>query len=164
MKQHNLNPKDFKLDEIISIELIGERDTVDISVEDTHMFYANDVYTHNSGLSADVIEEDSIAGSYGKIMESYFVMTLSRNVDDKQGGTARIFVAKNRFGPDGLTFPSKFNASNGRILIYEKDSVEGKKVSKDLEEDVTTRVELRDRFNELMNKKEKPDGDKIDLG
>ena len=120
--------------------------------------------TSRAGISADIIEEDLIAGSYGKVMESYFVMTLSRNVTDKQGGTAKIFVAKNRFGPDGLTFPSKFNASNGKILIYEKDSVEGKRVSKELEEDITVRTELRDRFNDLMGKEKKSDEEKIDLG
>ena len=118
--------------------------------------------TSRAGISADIIEEDLIAGSYGKVMESYFILTLSRNITDKQGGTAKIFVAKNRFGPDGLTFPSKFNASNGRILIYEKDSVEGKKVSKDLDEDITTRTELRDRYNELMKKDKNEEA--VDLG
>jgi len=120
--------------------------------------------TGRHAINLDIIEDDSIAGSYGKIMESYFVMTVSRNVTDKEGGTAKIFVAKNRFGPDGLTFPSKFNASNGRILIYEKDSIEGKKVTNDLDNDIPTRVELRDRFNDLMGKDKKLDDKKIDLG
>ncbi len=35
-------------DEIISIECIGEGDSIDIEVSDDHMFYANDILTKNS--------------------------------------------------------------------------------------------------------------------
>ncbi len=38
---------EFK-DKIVSIECIGEMDTVDIEVSGDHLFYANDILTHNS--------------------------------------------------------------------------------------------------------------------
>ena len=126
MKDHNLTSYDLDLVEIESIELIGEEETVDITVEDTHMFFANDIYTHNSALEMDVIEADKISESYPKIMIADFVLSLSRKVTDKIAGTGRWHIIKNRFGPDGLTLPSKMNMSNGQIHIYEETSVEGK--------------------------------------
>ena len=133
MKMHDLNSNDFILDEIESIELIGECDTVDITVDDTHMFFANDVYSHNSALEQDVIEADKISESYSKVMIADFVLSLSRKVTDKIAGTGRWHIIKNRFGPDGLTLPSKMNMSNGQIHIYEETSVQGKDTNKQMQ-------------------------------
>ena len=52
-------------------------------------------------------------------------MSLSRKVTDKVNHTARFHIIKNRFGPDGLTFPSKMNAGCGQIEIYAENSREG---------------------------------------
>ncbi len=60
-----------------------------------------------SALEEDVIEADKIASSYGKVMVADFLMSLSRKVEDKMSGTGRGHVIKNRFGPDGITLPSK---------------------------------------------------------
>ena len=58
-------------------------------------------------IDEDVIEAQKIAESYQKIMTADFVVSLSRKVEDKIGNTGRFHVIKNRFGPDGLTYPSK---------------------------------------------------------
>jgi hypothetical protein len=125
MKDHNLNPNDFELDEIVSIELIGEEETVDITVEDTHMFYANDIYTHNSGIDSEVIEADKIADSYAKVMNADFIMSLSRKSKDKLNNTARMHIMKNRFGQDGITFPCKMDTNRGILEIYTATSSDG---------------------------------------
>lgn len=125
MKEHELNPKDFIVDEIESIELMGELPTVDITVDETHMFFANDIYTHNSALDEDIIQANNISDSYRKIMTADFVFSLSRKVQDKVNNTARIHIIKNRFGPDGQTFPSKMNAGCGDIQIFSENSREG---------------------------------------
>jgi hypothetical protein len=125
VKKHNLNPNDFKLDEIVSIELIGDKPTIDIEVEDTHMFFANDIYTHNSSEDEDIITASNVADSYRKIMTADFVMSLSRKIEDKVSNTARFHVIKNRFGADGITLPSIFNANNGSITLYDQSSKEG---------------------------------------
>jgi hypothetical protein len=126
MKSHNLKSTDFILDEIESIELIGEGETIDITVEDTHMFFANDIYTHNSAAEAEIIQGHDIADSYIKVMKADFIVSVSRKVEDKIAGTGRWHVIKNRFGPDGVTFPSKINFTNGHIEIFENATVEGK--------------------------------------
>jgi len=125
MKQHNLNPKDFEMDEIVSIKLIGERETVDITVEDTHMFYANGIYSHNSGIDSEVIEADKIADSYAKVMNADFIMSWSRKSKDKLNNTARAHIMKNRFGPDGITFPCKMDTNTGFVEVYDGNSADG---------------------------------------
>ena len=127
MKMHKLNPKDFIMDEIVSIELIGDKDTVDISVEDTHMFFANDIYSHNSSAESEIVQGHQVADSYKKIMISDFIVSLSRTVEDKVGGTGRLHIIKNRFGADGLTYGSSFNASNGNFVVHDTVTVEGRK-------------------------------------
>jgi hypothetical protein len=62
-----------------------------------------------------------------------FVLSLSRKVTDKIAGTGRWHIIKNRFGPDGITLPSKMNMSNGQIHIYEETSVQGKETKNDMQ-------------------------------
>ena len=81
--------------------------------------------SNRAAMDEDIIQANNISDSYRKIMTADFVMSLSRKVNDKQANTARFHVIKNRFGPDGLTFPSKMNASCGDIEIYGENSREG---------------------------------------
>jgi hypothetical protein len=151
MKMHNLNPEDFVMDEIVSIELVGEEDTVDITVEDTHMFFANGVYSHNSALDEDIIEAQKISESYQKIMTADFVMSLSRKVEDKVGNTGRFHVIKNRFGPDGITYPAMVNTNIGKIDIYESASVGGKEQQTKIDNrDNLMKKMLSNRYDDLM--------------
>jgi DNA-binding protein YbaB len=117
MNKHELNSKDFNLSEIESIELIGDTETIDITVDDTHMFFANDVYSHNSGAHDNVIEGDKAAGSYNKMMIADFAMSLSRKRQDKVNGTGRIHIMKNRYGSDVMTYEAKVNTNCGKIEI-----------------------------------------------
>lgn len=81
--------------------------------------------TQRSSISEEVIQADKIAESYGKIMTADFVMSLSRTLDDKQTNTARVHIIKNRFGPDGITFPAKLNVLEGVVDVYSEDSTQG---------------------------------------
>lgn len=153
MKDHDLNVDEFLLDEIESIELIGDRPTVDIEVEDTHMFYANDVYTHNSAHEEDVIEAHNVADSYRKIMTGDFVFSLSRKKDDKVSNTARIHIIKNRFGADGMTFPTTFDSSNGTVKIFDASSKEGLDVqSKMKSPEESLKEKMRNIHKNMWNK------------
>ena len=88
---------------------------------------------NRSALEQDVIEADKISESYAKVMIADFVLSLSRKVTDKIAGTGRWHIIKNRFGPDGITLPSKMNMSNGQIHIYEETSVQGKETKNDMQ-------------------------------
>lgn len=83
-----------------------------------------------SALEEDIIEADKIASSYGKVMVADFLMSLSRKVEDKMSGTGRGHVIKNRFGPDGITLPSKINTNNGQFQFFEPQTSQGKETTK----------------------------------
>ena len=95
--------------------------------------YAIPVWTASqagrSALEDDIIEADKIASSYGKVMVADFLMSLSRKVEDKMSGTGRGHVIKNRFGPDGITLPSKINTNNGQFQFFEPQTQQGKQTT-----------------------------------
>jgi replicative DNA helicase len=88
---------------------------------------------NRSSLSDDIIGAEKIAESYAKIMTADLVISLSRKIEDKLANTGRWHIIKNRFGQDGITFPSKMNASNGQIDIHAPDSLDGQDVQKDMD-------------------------------
>ncbi len=105
---------------------------------------------NRSALEEDVIEADKIAESYAKVMVADFVVSLSRKTADKLSGTGRWHVIKNRFGPDGLTFPSKMNMAAAKIDIYAENTVLGKEAKIMMQsEDEVVRKALANKFNEL---------------
>jgi replicative DNA helicase len=81
--------------------------------------------TNRGALEDEVIHADSIADSYAKVMTADFIMSVSRKDKDKLANTARVHVMKNRFGPDGLTFPTKMDTMRGEIEIYDAQSSNG---------------------------------------
>jgi replicative DNA helicase len=107
---------------------------------------------NRSALEQDVIEADKISESYSKVMIADFVLSLSRKVTDKIAGTGRFHIIKNRFGPDGITFPSKMNMSNGQIHIYEETSVQGKDTNKQMQTgEELLRKSLLQKYKEVSN-------------
>jgi len=78
-----------------------------------------------AAMDEDIIQANNISDSYRKIMTADFVISLSRKMSDKQANTARFHVIKNRFGPDGVTFPARMNAGCGDIRIFAENSREG---------------------------------------
>ena len=105
---------------------------------------------NRSSAESDIITGEQVASSFAKIMIGDFVISLSRKVTDKIAGTGRWYVIKNRFGPDGLTLPSRLNMSNGRIEIFEETSVQGKETKKTMENgDEILRKSLATKFKEI---------------
>ena len=107
---------------------------------------------NRSALDEDVIEAQKVSESYQKIMTADFVMSLSRKVEDKIGNTGRFHVIKNRFGPDGMTFPSKINTNTGKMEIYEGNSIGGKEQQTKIDNrDNLMKKMLSNRYEDLMN-------------
>ena len=106
---------------------------------------------NRSALDEDVIEATKVSESYQKIMTADFVMSLSRKVEDKIGNTGRFHVIKNRFGPDGMTFPAKVNTNTGKMEIYEGNSVGGKEQQGKIDNrDNLMKKMLSNRYEDLM--------------
>ena len=87
--------------------------------------------TNRSAIDSEVIEADKIADSYAKVMNADFIMSLSRKAKDKINNTARVHIMKNRFGSDGLTFPTKMDTNTGTIEVYAASSSDGIMASKE---------------------------------
>ena len=81
---------------------------------------------NRSSLEEDVIDASKVSEDYSKVMTSDFVMSMSRKVEDKIANTGRFHVIKNRFGPDGITFPATINTNTGYIMIYETSTQGGR--------------------------------------
>jgi hypothetical protein len=113
----NLNTTNFEADEIVSIELVGEMETIDITVDDTHMFYANDIYTHNSAINSARFDLSVISESLGKAQTADVILGLARTDENKREKKAQLIVLKNRNGSDGFELPLLFDTSKVFIEI-----------------------------------------------
>ena len=80
--------------------------------------------TNRSGLNAEVITMEAISEAFNKCFVADFICSLSRTVQDKQANKGRMFIAKNRNGPDGLIFPAFVDWSNVKMKILNADADE----------------------------------------
>ena len=107
---------------------------------------------NRSSLEEDIIDASKVSESYGKVMVADFILSLSRKVQDKLAGTGRWHVIKNRFGPDGITFPSKMNTSNGQFNIYTDTSLQGRDTQKQMDNgNELARQLLARKYEETQN-------------
>jgi replicative DNA helicase len=116
--------------------------------------FAVPVYTASQAgrvaADSEIVTGEQVAGAYAKIMIGDFVISLSRKVTDKISGTGRFYIIKNRFGPDGLTLPSKIDMSCGRMQIFEETSVQGTETKKTMQSsDDVLRKTLATKFKEI---------------
>jgi len=73
--------------------------------------------TNRSGLNAEVITMESISEAFNKCFVADFIFTISRTIEDKNNNEGRVYIAKNRNGPDGLVFPLYMNTKNVALKI-----------------------------------------------
>ena len=106
--------------------------------------------TNRTGYNAELVTIESVSEAFSKCFVADFIFTLSRTTEDKNNNSGRFFVAKNRFGPDGLIYPIKMDTSNVSITV-ENESVDPStlngnpaKAQKDL---------LKKKDKELMSEK-----------
>lgn len=75
--------------------------------------------TNRTGLNAEVITMESISEAFNKCFVADFICTISRTIEDKNTNEGRMFVAKNRNGPDGIVFPIFMETRNVKIKVLE---------------------------------------------
>lgn len=114
--------------------------------------------SQRSSMNDDVIEADKVAESFNKVMTADFILSISRKLADKVSNTARIHIIKNRFGPDGITFPALVNFVEGKFEIYDEDSPEGVRVKKRMNEgDNEVKVILHKKLLDFREKQQSDD-------
>ena len=79
--------------------------------------------TNRSGLNAEVVTMEQISEAFDKSFVADFICTLSRTIEDKQNNRAKMFIAKNRNGPDGMVYDLFMDTSNVCIKILAKPVV-----------------------------------------
>ena len=103
--------------------------------------------TNRTGYNAEIVTMESISEAFNKCFVADFIFTLSRTVDDKSANSGRFFVAKNRFGPDGLVYPIYMDTSKVKVKIANNPSgsISNNPVK-------TQEQLLRQKYKELMGK------------
>ena len=79
--------------------------------------------TNRKGLNEDVITMESISEAFNKCFVADLIVSLSRTIKDRNSNIGRLFVAKNRNGPDGIVYSLFMDTSNVAIKVLEKDDV-----------------------------------------
>ena len=103
--------------------------------------------TNRTGYNAELVTMESISEAFSKCFVADFIFTLSRTTEDKNNNTGRFFVAKNRFGPDGLIYPVKMDTSNVKISV-EQNSIDPSAVGKNAAKE--QKDLLRQKYKELQ--------------
>jgi hypothetical protein len=149
--KHDLDLSKFSLEEIVSIEENeGEEETIDIQVESPNMFFVEgDIYTHNSALNAEIITMESISEAFNKCFVADFIFTLSRTIEDKNTNQGRIYIAKNRNGPDGIVFPVFMEPKNVKIKVLQPSGETVQEIEKQSSE-----TKLKKIYKSFKNEKE----------
>jgi len=91
-----MNNEPVITDEIVSIEYIGEEDTIDINVSGNRLFYANDILTHNSAVEEIEFDHSHISGGLSKIMTADNVIGIFTSRAMKERGRYQIQFMKTR--------------------------------------------------------------------
>ena len=141
-------------------ELRHELSNIYIELRGLAGIYNTPVWTasqsNRAGAKADVIEGTDVAEDYSKIMTADLVISLQRKLANKLGGTGIWHIIKNRFGPDGMTYPSEINTSIGLIQIYDTDSVKGKDVNRKIQNgEEVIRKSAAQKYNEFKKNENK---------
>jgi len=59
---------------------------------------------NRSSIKANVVEADMIGGSIKKGQIGHFILSVAKNLEQKEGGRATVAILKSRFGKDGVIF------------------------------------------------------------
>jgi replicative DNA helicase len=81
--------------------------------------------TNRSGLSAEVITMEQISEAFNKCFVADFIFSVSRTIEDKQNNKGKLFIAKNRNGPDGMIYPIFMDTSAVNIKILPRVAAVG---------------------------------------
>jgi len=80
--------------------------------------------TNRKGLNEEVITMESISEAFNKCFVADFILSLSRTIKDKNCNIGRIFVAKNRNGPDAMIYSVFMDPSTVTIKVLEQHDVQ----------------------------------------
>jgi len=103
-------------DEIVSIEYVGVKDTIDINTSGNRLFYANDILTHNSAVEEIEFDHSHIAGGISKINTADYVFGIFTSRSMRERGKYQIQCMKSRSSTGvGQKIDLEYNIETMRI-------------------------------------------------
>lgn len=81
--------------------------------------------SNKEGAKSDIVDLTNLAESYGQAAEADFVLGLQRLSTQKATGLGTLFVAKNRFGIDGLQYKVHVDTAKSKIRVLTQDEIDG---------------------------------------
>ncbi len=149
-----LRPVDKRHEKRNELESIYEEMRALAQIYDCPVWTASQ--TNRAGLNAEVITMESISEAFNKCFVADFIFTISRTVEDKAANEGRVFVAKNRNGPDGIVFPIFMETKNVCIKVYSSTNETPASV---LENSVKKQAEnLREKYKKHLKDKKQQKG------
>lgn len=109
---------------------------------------------NRSGYNEEVINLDQIAECFDIIGHSDAVITLARNIQQKQAGMGKILLGKNRQGIDGVIMAYAINGHKAAIEIFDmtpeiEERIERMKKDAEIEENIS----IADRMRKFLGEK-----------
>lgn len=104
--------------------------------------------TNRKGLNEEVITMESISEAFNKCFVADFIISLSRTIKDKNCNIGRIFVAKNRSGPDAIIYSVFMDPSTVTIKVLEQEDVQEVQRNEKRDKDKRDKDEARRIYRE----------------
>lgn len=76
--------------------------------------------TNRTGLNQEIITMQAISEAFNKCFIADFIFSVSRTTEDKQTNGGRIYIAKNRNGPDGIVHSIFMDTANVDIKVLDR--------------------------------------------
>ena len=110
------------LDEIVSIEEIGEQNTIDIECDGNQLFFANHILTHNSGINNSDVDGTNVSDSIGIIQTADLLLAII--VTDELQQRNQILVKQIKNSYNDPTYYSRFyvGVDRSRMKLYDLEN------------------------------------------
>lgn len=110
------------VDEIVDIEYVGEKETLDIQVSGNNLFYANGILTHNSGASNSDPGMENVAESAGISHTADMMFALISTEELEALNQMMIKQVKNRY--NDITRIKRFiiGVDRSKMKLYDVES------------------------------------------
>jgi replicative DNA helicase len=108
--------------------------------------------SNREGSGATIVGLENMGEAYAKAQVADIVVTISRKPEEKASGMARLFVAKNRAGRDGMLFPIKIDTACSKFEITSNNSMSLSETIK--REEGTMKTLLKQKWHEVSGSKQ----------
>ena len=104
------------LKKILKIEELDEREMIDIEVSGNHLFYANDILTHNSSSDVEITDTSE---SFGLPATADFLVALISTEELEGLNQIMIKQLKNRYGDKSINKRFVVGIDRAKMRLYD---------------------------------------------